>query len=111
MTSAGDLDRSIVIQRSTVMANSLNEPIETWADFATLRAKRSDVADGEKFAAGQVGAFAMSRFVIRHSTITKGIKPVDRVSYAGAVWNIKGIKETKDGRNRFLELTCVKDAD
>lgn len=111
MPGAGDLDRRIVIQRATVTPNEFNEPVKTWATYTTVWAKRTDVSDGERNAAGQVGAYLMSRFVIRSSTVSKAIKPTDRVSYDSAIWSIKGIKETQDGRNRFLEMTCAKDAD
>lgn len=109
--AAGSLDRRIVIQRATTVANAFNAPIETWAPFATVWAGRSDVSDGERMAAGQVGSFVMSRFVVRANSTTKAIKATDRVSHDGAIWAIHGIKETKDGRNRFLELTCARDAD
>lgn len=110
MPGGGDLDRRIVIERATTTENALNEPVETWGVYAQLWARKSDVSDGERNAAGQVGSFLMSRFVVRHSPTTKAIKPSDRLSYQGT-WNIHGIKETQDGRSRFLELTCAKDAD
>lgn len=110
MPGAGDLDRRIVIERATSTTNSFNEPVLTWGTYATIWASRSDVSDGERNAAGQVGSYLMSRFVIRSSPTTRAIKPSDRVSYDG-IWNIHGIKQTQDGRNRFLELTCAKDAD
>jgi SPP1 family predicted phage head-tail adaptor len=110
MRGAGSLDRRITIERATSVPNELNEPVETWATHATLWAAKTDVSDGERNAAGQVGSYLMSRFVVRHSPVTKEIKPTDRLVYEGT-WNIHGIKETQDGRNRFLELTCTKDAD
>lgn len=109
--AAGKLDRRIVFERATKVANALNEPVETWATYATVWASRKDISDGEKLAGGQVGASLSSRFVIRSNATTKAITPSDRVSYDGATWSIFGIKETAEGRNRFLELTCAKDAD
>ncbi|GLQ36748.1 hypothetical protein GCM10007908_03680 [Rhizobium albus] len=105
------LDRRITIQRATTAPDAFNEPVQTWTDLKTLSAARRDVSDGEKFAAGQVGASLQSRFVIRHSSISKTITPVDRLSHEGAIWNIMGIKETQDGRRRFLEITAARDAD
>ena len=111
MPGAGDLDRRIVIERATSTPNAFNEPVLTWGTYATLWAGRKDVSDGEKMAAGQVGAFLQSRFVVRYSTTANAIRPTDRLAYDGGHWNITGIKETVDGRNRFLELTCVRDMD
>ena len=109
--AAGNLDRRVVIERATYSPNAFNEPVPAWSTYATLWAGRKDVSDGEKMAAGQVGAFLQSRFVVRFSTTTKAIRPTDRLVYDGGYWNITGIKETADGRNRFLEITCARDMD
>jgi head-tail adaptor len=50
----------------------------------------------------------MSRFIIRSSSVTKTVTPVDRINYDGHIWNIKGAKETAEGRNRFIEITAVR---
>jgi SPP1 family predicted phage head-tail adaptor len=111
--SAGTLDRKITIQRSTETVNEFNEPQLVWADFYAPRAARRDVSDGERFAAGQVGSHLMTRFVIRASSETETVTPVDRISYDGAIWNIHGIKEADQGdmRGRFLEITAVRNTD
>lgn len=111
MPGAGKLDRRITIERFTSTRNDFNELIETWATLATVWAQRKDVSDGEKFAAGQVGSSLRSRFVIRSSSVTKTVTPVDRISYDGALWNIHGLKESAEGRNRFIEITAVRNAD
>ena len=113
-TNAGELDRSITIQRATVVYNEFNEAVETWADLITVRAKRRDVSDRQRIemlAAGQVGAFLASRFTIRSSTETRTIKPTDRLIHDGATWSIHGVKEADEGRFRFIEIMAVKDAD
>jgi SPP1 family predicted phage head-tail adaptor len=109
--SAGNLDRRIVIERSTSTPNAFNEPVETWAPLLTVWASRSDVSDMEKLNAGQISSALMSRFVIRSTTAAKGIKPADRVNFDGRIWNLLGIKETAQGRGRFLELTAITSLD
>lgn len=111
MSGAGDLDRRIIVERFSATTNGLNEEVKTWATFINVAAGRSDVSDGERFAAGQVGASLMSRFKIRSSINAKTVTPEDRISYDGDLWNILGIKETKEGRNRFLEITAVRRQD
>lgn len=108
---AGSLDRRIVIQRATGTKNALNSVTKVWGTYATVWAGRKDVSDGEKVAAGHVMASLASRFVIRSSALAKAIRPTDRINYDGAIWNIHGIKETVEGRNRFLEITAVRAAD
>lgn len=106
------LDRRITIERATETLNAFNEPVLTWATYATISAARMDASDGERFAAGQVGSFLVTWFRFRSSPITKAIKASDRVRYDGAIWEIQGPpKETKDGRNRFLEIRCAKDGE
>lgn len=107
MPGAGALDRRITIERLNSAPNGFNEPVGTWSCFTTIWAQRKDVSDGEKLAAGQVGSYRMSRFVIRSSSVAKAITPLDRIAHDGKVWNILGIKETDEGRNRFIELTAV----
>ena len=112
--TAGDLDRKVTIQRSTATTNAFNEPVLTWADFVTVRARRRDVSDRQRtemIAAGQVGAFLATRFTIRSSVQTRTVKPVDRLMHEGSAWSIHGIKEADEGRFRFLEIMAVKDAD
>jgi SPP1 family predicted phage head-tail adaptor len=112
MVRAGDLDRRITLQRlSESGSNAFNEPVEVWTDLATIWARRADISDSERMAAGQVGAALTSRFVVRSSSITRTMTPADRIFYAGSVWNIFGIKETRAGRNQYLEITAAREAD
>lgn len=110
--SAGELDRRIVVERLTEIGrDSFNEPILEWGVLLSTWARRRDASDQERFEAAEISATLMSRFVVRSNSVTKTISPVDRLSHEGAVWNINGIKETLDGRARFLEITATKDAD
>jgi SPP1 family predicted phage head-tail adaptor len=109
--TAQELDRRVTIQRATTVYDEFNEPVETWSDVATVWARRRDVSDGEKQAAGQVGAVLMSRFTVRSSTTTRALLPTDVLSHDGGAWNIQGIKEADEGRNRFIEITAIRDAD
>lgn len=115
MPGAGDLDRRITIQRYDSSAtDDFNEPIGAWTDYTTVWAKRSDPPDrarAEVLQAGQIGSSLMSRFVVRSSSKTRTVTPVDRLSYDGAIWNIKNVKETSEGRRQFIEITAVRDLD
>ncbi len=108
---AGDLDRRITFQRSEDSTNQFNEPIEIWGDISTVWARRRDASDGEKVAAGQAGATLLSRFVIRSSVSARNIAPTDRINHDGKIWNIIGIKQADEGRNRFIEITAITSLD
>ena len=109
--TAQELNRKITIQRATTVPNELNEPVETWADLATVWAKREDASSGEKEAAGQVGAFLMARFTVRRFPQTDDIKQTDRISHDGGVWSIIEKMEHIEAPRRFLVIKAVRDAD
>lgn len=111
MSGAGKLDRRIVIERFTSTPNEFNEPVEAWTTFITVWAQRkdsSDVVKTEILGAEQVGSYLYSHFVIRSSVNAKTVTPADRINYDGHLWNIKGTKETSEGRNRFIEISAVR---
>ncbi len=112
MTTAQELDRSITIVKLDVETgrNEMNEPIYG-TEATKYRAKRSDVSDGEKFQAGGVGGFLSARFVIRSTVRSRSINASDELHHDAQTWNIVGIKETQDGRNRFLEISATAEAD
>lgn len=107
MITAQELDRSISVERSTETENDFNEPVVTWSVVVRVRAKRRDASDGEKVSAGQLGATLMTRFVIRSTVTTRNVLPTDRIRHDDRLWNIIGIKQADEGRNRFLEITAI----
>lgn len=115
IADAGALDRRITIQRKQETGqNGFNEEDEEdWSALATVWAKRRDASDSQKIeylAAGQVGAFQVARFTVRSTSVTRTITPVDRLTEKDLVWEIQGIKELDEGRNRFLEITASRGA-
>lgn len=109
--TAQELSRRITFQRATTVPNELNEPVETWADFLSVRAKREDASSGEKSAAGQVGAYLMARFTVRRSIRTQDVKQTDRIVHDGALWSITEKMELQDAPKRFIVFKAVRDAD
>ena len=112
MAGHSDLNRRIVIERGVATFNAFNEPVVTWARLVDLWARRLDVSDGEKLAAGKVGSFVVARFLVRHEPARRaGILPSDRIRHDGLVWSIHGIKETSEGLRRWIEITAAASAD
>lgn len=112
MPGAGQLDRLITLERLTEgLQNGFGEAAETWATLATVWAMRADVSDGEKVAAGQRASALLTRFKIRWSEIIRTITTKDRITYDSASWNILGVKQTADGRDRFIEILAVRESD
>lgn len=113
MSTANQLDRRITIRRDGAQTgvNGFNEPVFAPSIVYTVAARRTDVSDGERQAAGTTGAFRVTRFVVRHTPRTAGILPTDKLSHEGRDYNITGTKETQDGRRRFIEITATMAAD
>ena len=108
MICADDLDRRITVQRNMPgVANTLGENPDNWSDFKTVFAKRNDLRDSEKVAAGQVSGSLVSRFVIYSTNDSRTITTMDRLFVDTKVWQIHGVKELADGATgEFLEITA-----
>lgn len=98
-----NLDRRVTIHRQTV-SNGGTGHSETWGTLGTVWAARTDVSDAEKIAAGGVYGTVAARFVVRSSSISRLIRPADRLVMGGLTFEIVGIKEL--GRQDYLEITA-----
>ena len=107
MTTGSDLDRRITIERYVVVGNDgAGSQITEWRVLANVAASRHDVSDSERFAYGGIISDTLRRFTIRANGPQANVSGKDRLRYENKVWNIIGVKETRDGRNRFLEITA-----
>ncbi len=112
-------DRKIGFERlATGQANALNEVLQDWRFIGAAMGKRSDVRDSEAVSAGVEDRALMSRFVLRDSGLTRGIKPADRlilrgvwdasgILQSGDIWTIKGVKQVSGARHAEIEITAV----
>lgn len=106
----GLLDRRVQFRRAT-LADDGYGMAETWANHGTpVWASRRDVADGERWRAGEVAASMTTRFVVRCSAFTAGLTPKDRLTCEGVEFDILGIKQTPE-RRRHFEITAVARVD
>lgn len=101
---AGKLDRKITIERATVTTGALGGETRTWATYATAWAEYTPVSDGERWRAGQMGATATARFVVRWSSALALVTEADRIVHDGRTFGIVGVKEI--GRRVGIELTA-----
>lgn len=107
MVAIGNLDRRITIERQMLVGDDgYGNTIYDWGPLATVAASRLDVSDTERVAYGGLFSELISRFVIRAAGAAGSVYPTDRLAYDGKHWDISGVKETKHGRNRFLEITA-----
>jgi len=101
--TAGSLDRLVTLSTMTA-TNTGTGYTETATTLGTVWASRKDVSDAEKAAAGAVEGTVRARFIVRSSSLTRGLKPKDRLTEGGKVFQIVGIKEV--GRRDMLEITA-----
>lgn len=111
MPGAGQFNEQITIERFSSTENSLNEPIRTWSELATVTAECRYVSDGERLAAEQVSAGARARFKVYHTTITASVTGKDRIQFDNRIWNIVDNSPLSQGFNRYRQITAVCKAD
>jgi SPP1 family predicted phage head-tail adaptor len=105
---AGKLDRRITIQRKSVTESGSGEPIETWADLATVWAQARPLRGDERFATRQLVGTAVMTFHIRYRG-DLAITVKDRISYDGKLWDILDVREV--GRHVVTEIDTKARAD
>lgn len=106
MIKAGELDRRITIERGVDTLDSFGGVDRSWSAIATVWAKVTPISDGERWRAQEVAAEVTTRFLIRWGA---GVLPTDRIRYAGAVYEISGVKEV--GRREGQEITAAARAE
>ncbi|PRA89069.1 head-tail adaptor protein [Ochrobactrum sp. MYb29] len=99
---AGKLDRQITIERKTKTKTPTGGVVESWQELARMRAEIVQQTATEFFTG--YGEAANGTIIFR-TRYLGGITTADRVSYDGAAYNLKEIKEL--GRRRGLELRGV----
>lgn len=97
----GQLDRQIIVQQVTLTANSYGEPVESWANYATVWARVNQLGSTERFRSDAVLKARVSRFLIRY---LEGLTHEMRISYDSQVWQIIGINVI--GRNEAIEISA-----
>lgn len=107
---AGELDRTVTFQRSTVSDDGFRQELTWAAHGGPVRARKTDLSDGERWRAAEVSAVITTRFVVRYNRFTIDLTPKDRLLCEGQEYDITGIKEV-GGRRRWLEITAAARAD
>lgn len=103
---AGQLDRRIEFVRLVKSDDGFSsEGATTEVSLGTVYAKKTDVSDGERMRAMQVQANISARFLVRYSTLTASITPMDFVRYGGILYDIYSVKEV--GRREGFEITAA----
>ena len=100
--SAIELDERITIEQKTPVRGASGGTTHLWTEFAKVWARKQDFAGTEKRATSHGGEVAEARteFKIRYRA---GVTPAMRVSFGGAHYNIKHVKDLS---GLWMILTC-----
>jgi len=98
---AGGLDRRVRLQRFTTTTDEYGDPVQGWADLATVFAEVRQQSGREFLTAAQEVA---SRRVVFFLRWFPGLTVLDRVAYDGRNHDIVEVREI--GRGDGVELHC-----
>ena len=88
MPIASERTELIVFQRATTADDDYGQPVETWADYATRRARVRFGTAQEKREAAQESASQTATFECVRSADLDAVTLKDRISYLGSAWDI-----------------------
>jgi SPP1 family predicted phage head-tail adaptor len=108
MGRAGQLDRRIRIDRANIVQDEMGGMANGgFTPLTTIWARRTDLSAAESFKADEKSSTRITIFKVRSSKLIRDVTPKDKIYYNGHDYEITGIKETKEGRNNYLEFTTI----
>lgn len=81
----------IVFERATSTTDDYGQPVETWATYATRRARVRFGTAQEKREAAQEGGVQAATFECVSSSTLRAVALKDRISYLGSSWDLTEI--------------------
>lgn len=107
MPSASERTELIVIERATVAEDNYGGETETWATYATRRARvRFGTAQEQRQAAQEGGTQTATFECIRSSTLNS-VRLNDRISYLSSYWDLTEIAPLDRETIRFTATRAV----
>ena len=105
MIRAGKLRQVITYQAKTVTTDDYGGPVETWADFATVRASVAPLIGKDLMAS--MAAQSTAEMRINHRYLA-GVTSAMRISWNGAEYEIIGEPANVHGLSREIEVLARK---
>lgn len=101
------LDRRVQFLAKALVSDGFGSA-EVWTNSGVLQpANKQDISDGERWRAGEVQAHVTTRFVVRWSAFTATVTPAWRLVCEGVEYDIFGLKDYTEARNKWLEITAA----
>lgn len=99
---AGELNRRITLQIKTITYDTVNEPIETWTDYATVWAAVITTGGREFYAAQKLNAETSTVFKVRYNPV---INTYMRIRWGNRKFEIIGVNDV-DARHEELQISA-----
>ena len=99
---AGTLRQSIIIEQATESRDGFGAVTETWATYATLRARQAITGGREFTTAQQLHSELSVLFVCRYKS---GVTSKMRVNHGGVYYDILSAYDPT-GRGKELQIAC-----
>jgi len=98
-----NLDRRITIQSVSESQSATGAVTQTWATYASRRAKVEYrvIGSDEDYQAGRKRARQYALFHVRHDTLTRNVTPKMRIQYDGDTYEIRSVSENTDEYRRM----------
>lgn len=106
----GELNRLVSIERSSRIDDGTASVDGPAISIGQRWAKKVDISDGERIAAGELGTFLASRFVMRADALTRAIGGKHVLRYQGTPYYVVGVKEL-GRRGKAIEITTASRSD
>lgn len=103
--AAGPMRHRVQLQRVTLARDSVGEPIETWATYATVWASKLGGSGGERMVGQQVSGRAGVVLKIRYRNPLPTI--TERVVHNGSTYDINDVDDELD-RHKTVVLSCTE---
>lgn len=88
-TAAGERDKRVSFQRGAAVRGGLGaEPVTTWSDLGRRWAAVRWGTGAERREAGAKGASQSATFIVLADSITRDVRPKDRILFDGRAWDV-----------------------
>lgn len=100
----GELDKRITIWRASIEDDGTATVEGPPAKIGKRWAKKTDISDAERMAAGENASSVTTRFLVMSDSLTRTITAKDDLRHKGRSYEITGIKESGE-REDGIEIT------
>ena len=104
--NAGELDRSVELERASVSEDAYGQEIETWASIGREPVKMIVGSGSERRTAAQESGQQSATFRMRSHNRTRSLSNVDRLNLDGVIYDVEDVAIDRPHKG-WIEVTGV----